>query len=283
MDYLSENGTNLAAFLIVAAIFLLVAFVIARKLFLIFKIRITPITPTEAFREHDPQTQPRESGRLRLTSLGRVAVIFVVVLGTITTGVTYVTFNRFEVDGRFAKEGKEITAPVLSASEAHRKYIVQYEFRVDGQTYGGTANIPTLRSLTNARKSGELEVRYLPSDPTINRPAEEKNLPILIGLLPLAPLIVLVVLPVRQLRRDFLLAKIGQLTTGLVVGVVSGSKASTWVYYDFLSERGGVTRGKSWLPVPYSLKVILGSSVQVLYLPSSPERNALKPSMCWQG
>jgi hypothetical protein len=57
---------------------------------------------------------------------------------------------------------------------------------------------------------------------------------------------------------------------------------SSWVYYDFLNDRSDVTRGKSWLPVPYSLRVFSGSSVQVLYLPDHLERNALNQSICWQ-
>jgi hypothetical protein len=281
VDFLARNGTYLAPFLIVAASFLLVAFVIAHKLFVIFKIRNTPLTPTDAFRQHESQTQPNKSARPRLTSVGRIAVIFAVLMGPVAAGLTYATFHKFEVDDRFAKEGQTITATFLSASESRADQIVQYEFQIDGQTYRGSAIVRKLRSIRDARKSKEIDVRYLPSDPTINRPAAETNLRVVIGLLPLALLALCVGIPARQVRRDFVLAKIGRLTTGIAVGVLP-QPHGTWIYYDFLNDRGDVTRGNSPLMIPYCLKVVLGSSVQVLYLPGHPERNALKLSMCWQ-
>jgi hypothetical protein len=139
------------------------------------------------------------------------------------------------------------------------------QFRVDGQTYQGNSNLPTLDALANAHKSKGLEVFYLPSDPTINRAAEAKILPLLTGLLPLSFLALIVVIPLGQLRGDYVLATTGRHTTGIVVGVVPGTKLSASVYYDFLNDRSEVTRGKSWLPVPYSLRVFSGSSVQVLW------------------
>ena len=86
------------------------------------------------------------------------------------------------------------------------------------------------------------------------------------------------VLLLSQLRRGFVLATTGRLTNGIVIGVRAGSKSSTWVYYDFLNDQGVVTRGKSSIP---SWKVVLGSSLEVLYLPDNPERNSLRQSMYW--
>jgi hypothetical protein len=282
MNVLAQNGTSLVPALILAAIFLLVAFLVVHRLFAIFKIRNTPLTPTDVFRKHESQTQPSESVRPCLTSSGYALLIFAVVFGLIWAGVTYATIHKFVVDDRYTKAGQTITATVLSTSATHHEQIVRYEFQLDGQTYRGTANVPTLRGLTNAHKSKELEVIYLPSDPTINRAAQEKNLPIPIGLIPVALLGLFVVIFVMQLRRDFVIAKIGRLTTGIVVGVLPGLKYSRWFYYDFLNDRGDVTRGKSSLQVTYAANVVIGSSVEVLYVPGCPERNALKSSMCWQ-
>jgi hypothetical protein len=281
VDSSAQNGSHLPAFLILAAIISITAYAIARRMYLFFKIRNTPLTRADTFLEHDSQSQPTQSVRPRLTSIGHTAVIFAVVMGTLLAGLAYANLHMFAVHDRLAKAGQTITANVLSTSK-HHGYLVQYEFRLDGQTYQGNSNLPTLDALANAHKSKGLEVLYLPSDPTINRAAEEKILPLLIGLLPLSFLALIVVIPVRQLRRDFVLVKIGRLTTGIVVGVLPGRRFSTSVYYDFLNDRRDVTRDKSWLPVPYSLKVFSGSSVQVLYLPDHPEWNALKQSICWQ-
>jgi hypothetical protein len=281
VDSSAQNGSHLPAFLILAAIISIIAYAIARRIYVFFKIRNTPLTRADTFHEHDSQSQPTDTVRPRLTSVGHLAVIIAVLMGTLLVGLTYAILHMFAVHDRLAKAGQTITANVLSTSKLHG-YLVQYEFRVEGKTYQGDSNLPTLDALANARKSKGLEVLYLPSDPTINRAAEEKTLPYLIGLLPLSFLALIVVIPLGQLRGDYLLATTGRRTTGIVVGILPGTKLSSSVYYDFLNDRSDVTRGKSWLPVPYSLKVLSGSSVQVLYLPNHPERNALKQSICWR-
>jgi hypothetical protein len=91
-----------------------------------------------------------------------------------------------------------------------------------------------------------------------------------------------VFIALRQLRGGYVLATTGRRTTGIVVGTLPEIKFSAWVYYDFLNDRSEVTRGKSWLPVSYSLRVCSGSLVQVLYLPDHLKRNALKQSICRQ-
>jgi hypothetical protein len=282
MNSLPQNGTYLLPSLIVAAAFLFVAIVVVHRLFALFKVRNTPLTPSDVLRKYASQTQPSESVQSRLTSGGYVLVIFAVVFGLLWAGVTFATLHKFVVDERFAKTGQTITATVLSTSSSRHGHIVRYEFQVDGQAYRGAAYVQTLRSLANARKSKGIEVTYLPSDPATNRAAEEKNLPIFIGLLPVAMLALFFVMFASQLRRDFVLARDGRLTTGIAVGVVPGLKHSTWIHYDFLNDRGGVTRGKSSLSVLYSSNVAVGSSVEVVYLPDSPERNALKQSLRWQ-
>ena len=281
VDSSAQNGSHLPAFLILAAIIALIVYAITRRMYLFFKIRNTPLTLADAFLKHDSQNQCTGSVRPRLTAIGHTAVVFAVVMGTLLAGLAYASLHMFAVHDRLAKAGQTITANVLSTSK-HHGYLVQYEFRVDGQTYDGSSNLPTLDALAIAHNSKRLEVLYLPSDPTINRAAEEKFLPLLIGLLPLFFLALIVVIPLGQLRGGYVLATTGRRTTGIVVGILPGTKLSAWVYYDFLNDRSEVTRGKSWLPLPYSLKVFSGSSVQVLYLPDHPERNALKQSICWQ-
>jgi hypothetical protein len=279
VDSLTQSGTYLAPFLIVAAFFLLFAYLIVRSVRAILKIKNTPLTPSDVLRRQEPQPQPMEPRRPRLIGGGYGVMIVAGVMGIVCAGVTYATVHRFKVDQRFAKEGQTITGALLSASATRHGHTVRYEFRVDGQAYQGAGNVSKLRLWTNARKSKEIEISYLPSDPAINRPAGETNLPMLIGLATPAFLALMVFLLLSQLRRNFVLAAIGRLTNGIVVGVRPGSKSSTWVYYDFLNDQGVVTRGKSSV---LSWEVVLGSSVEVLYLPDNPERNSLRQSMYWQ-
>jgi hypothetical protein len=279
VDSLTQSGTYLAPFLIVAAFFLLVGYLIVSRLLAILKIRNTPLTPTDVLRRQEPPPQPMEPRRPRLIGGGYGMMIVAGVMAIVFAGVTYATLHKFNVDQRFAKEGQTITGTVLSTSQARLEHTVRYEFRINGQAYQGTGNVPKLRSWTNARKSKEIEISYLASDPAINRPADETNLPVLIGLAPPAFLALMVFILLSQLRRSFVLATIGRLTNGIVVGVRPGSKSSTWVYYDFLNDQGVVTRGKSSI---LSWKVALGCSVEVLYLPDDPERNSLRQAMYWR-
>jgi Protein of unknown function (DUF3592) len=279
VDSLTQSGTYLAPFLIVAAFFLLVGYLIVSRLLAILKIRNTPLTPTDVLRRQEPPPQPMEPRRPRLIGGGYGMMIVAGVMGIVCAGVTYATLQRFNVDQRFAKEGQTITGTVLSTSQARREHTVRYEFRINGQAYQGAGNVPKLRSWTNARKSKEIEVSYLASDPATNRPADETNLPLLIGLAPPAFLALMVFILLSQLRRSFVLVTTGRLTNGIVAGVRPGSKSSTWVYYDFLNDQGVVTRGKSSI---LSWKVAIGSSVEVLYLPDNPERNSLRQSMYWR-
>jgi hypothetical protein len=279
VDSLTQSGTYLAPLLFGTVVSLLIAFLIVRRLLAILKIRNIPPTPTDVFRKQEPQPQPMGPGRPRLARSGYTAVIIAGVMGIVCTGVTYATIHKFNVDQRFAKESQTITGTLESTSATRHGHTVRYEFRINGQAYQGAGNVPRLRSWTSARKSKEIEISYLPSDPAVNRPADETNLPMLIGLAPPAFLALIVFMLLSQLRRDFVLATTGRLTNGVVVASLAGSKSSTWVYYDFLNDQSVVTRGKSSI---LSLKVILGSSVEVLYLPDNPERNSLKESMYWR-
>jgi len=279
VDSLTPSGSYLAPFLIIAAVFLLVAFLSVSRLLAILKIRNTPLTPSDVLRKPEPQPHPMEPRRPRLASGGYAAAIIAGVIGIVCAGVTYATVHRFKLDQSFAKESETITGTVLSTSQGRREHSVRYEFRVDGKSYQGAGNVPKLRSWASARKSKEIAIRYLASDPAINRPAEETNLPVLIGLAPPAFMALIVFLLLSQLRRDFVLATIGRLTNGVVVGVLAGPKTSMSVYYDFLNDQGIVTRGKSSIN---SSKFILGSSVEVLYLPDNPQRNSVRQSIYWQ-
>jgi hypothetical protein len=285
----TNSGTFLAPILIVGAIFLLVGFLATRRIFGIWKIRHTPPTPIEVFRKHASQIEPSETIRPRLTSLGHQAVIWTVLLAILGAGLSYAMLHVIAVDHRYAREGQLTTATALRAPTSPKDHSVRYEFQVDGQTYQGFAEVRLLRHLKSAGKSGELEVRYLASDPTVNRPAVQKNFPIFLDLLWPGILDFSFLYVLWYLRRNYVLAKIGRLTTGIVVGILP-NQYGPFVYYDFQNDRGEVARGMSWLPTTYAQKAGiygwkagLGSAIPVLYLPGNPKLNALNGSMRWQG
>jgi hypothetical protein len=282
MNFFDRNGTHLGLFSIGAAVLLLVAVLLVRRRIAFLKIKESPPTPAEAFRKYKPPIQPTEAARPRLTHRGRWAVILAAVWGSIWVGVTFATLHAFAMDYRFAKEAQTITAAVSRAPTSPQDSGVRYEFLINGQAYRGYAADRMRQSLRHVHNSIEMDVSYIPSDPTINRPAGQRPLFILQGLLPCACLALLAFNPAGQLRRDLVLARIGRVTTGIVVGVLSGrSSYSISLYYDFADDQGGVTRGDASLRGEY-WQAAAGSPIEVLYLPGNPARNNLKLSMYWQ-
>jgi len=280
--FFSRNGTYLTLFSIGAVIVLLVAVLLVRRRIAFLKIRNLPPTPAEAFRKYNPPVQPTVAARPTITYRGRWTVALVAVWGLIWVGVTLATLHSFLMDYRFSNEAQTVTGTVLSTRGPREYSNVQYEFQLNGTTYRGFGDDRNMRSPRHVRKSAQLDVSYLPSDPTKNRPVGERPLNFFQGLLPCAFLALIAFVPLRQLRRDLILARNGRPITGIVVGVLSGQRSySIWVYYDFPDDRGGVTRGSASLRGNY-WQAAAGSPISVLYLPGNPGLNNLKLAMCWQ-
>jgi hypothetical protein len=282
INFFARNGTYLALFSIGAAVVLLVVVLVVRRRIAFLKIRNSPPTPAEAFHKYKSPDQPTVAARPTITYRGRWTVALVAVWGLIWVGVTLATLHSFWMDYRFAKEAQTVAGTVLSTRGPHEYSNVQYEFQLDGRTYRGIGDQRNIRSLRYIGKIAQLDVSYLPSDPTKNRPVGGRPLNIFQGLLPCVFLALIAFVPLRQLRRDLILAREGRPTTGIVVGVLYGQRSySIWVYYDFLNDQGGVTRGRSSLRGNY-WQAAAGSPIAVLYLPANPGLSNLKLAMCWQ-
>jgi hypothetical protein len=89
----------------------------------------------------------------------------------------------------------------------------------------------------------------------------------------------------RKLWRDYALIRRGRLTAGVLLGYVGNTNAP-WrradAYYDFMDDRGNVTRGHSMLGYAGFGRAMTGSFVEVVYLPGKVRRNALLGSLCWE-
>lgn len=282
MNFFARNSSYFALFSIGAAIVLLVTVLLARRRAVFREIRNSPLTPAEAFRKYKPPVGPAEPTRPRLTYRGRWGAILVAVFGLAWAGATFAVLHKLAMAVRLAEAGQSVTATVLSTPRLPRNSSVRYEFQVDGHTYAGFGDKTNMRPPRYLGKSFEVDVSYLPSDPTTNMPAGESPLPGLAALLPCACLALVAFIPARQLRRDLALARTGRLTTGIVVGVGSGQRSyEMWVYYDFADDQGGVTRGNASLRGDY-WQAAAGSPIEVSYLPGNAALNNLKPAMYWQ-
>jgi hypothetical protein len=225
----------------------------------------------------------------RLTSEACGAGIVVGVFGLIGMGVACGCFYTVRQDARFAKEGQTTIARVqgtdvtAQGKNAHLVYHVRYEFDVRGQKYDGSGDLPNHNSLREAERTQQVSIRYLGSDPRLNRLSEARALPIAIALASPLVLLLPVTIFVFALRRDRELLTKGSLAVGRVIGSTnSGRQYSRLYYYDFADAIGEVRRGSSWVQ-NYSAKSInVGSAVHVFYLPEDAERNSLLLALFWR-
>ncbi len=200
--------------------------------------------------------------------------------GLLSLAISWATVHKLLEDRRYEQ------APTATAVIINRKRrasdAVRYQFEVAGQDFQGVTN-------DNIRSAKTITVHYLASNPANNRPVETP-FPVTIALLPPVVFGVPFLWLVWKLRRDYVLVRRGRLTIGIVVGYAGnkapGMQSMVTTFYDFLNTQGAVTRGHSILANyafrgPY-YRTAVGSGVEVLYLPESPERNALKWSLSWE-
>lgn len=239
--------------------------------------RSTALTSPGEFGREVRVSEPAAAARPRLSPGGGIALLFAAVAAALGAGITWVTLASIAQQRRFEKTptaSAEITNP--GARPGAR---LHYRFEVGGRVYEGATDV-------EVRRAQRITVHYLPADPSKNRPAQT-TLPASIALV--APLIfdLAFVLLALKLRRDYVLARRGRLTTGKVVAYAFGGRGySVLAYYDFANAQSGVTRGRSLLSnytsaSPY-LKTPVGSGVEVLYLAERPQRNGLKLGLWWR-
>jgi hypothetical protein len=281
-DLVTQTGGTFAPLAIAVTGALIFSYAAAHRAWAFYRVRSTPTTPADALRRHCAPAPPPVNARPHLATGGYIAWFFVIPFALVTVAVTIATLHRISLDERFHNEAQTATAAVLSASAHHRDYALRYQFAVGGKTFEGTQRMPSFASLEKARKAGHVEISYLRSYPGISRGAAERDLPILVGMLPIALLALVVAIPLAQLRGDYVLARIGRSASAIVVGVLPGLRLSYWIYYDFLDDGGCVRRGKSWLRSSPGACYFTGGAVEVLYDPDRPRRNAVKASLCWQ-
>jgi hypothetical protein len=171
-------------------------------------------------------------------------------------------------------EGIEVQAEITSLKRAGRgPYVVGYSFNANGQSIPGLADVPVelLRSL---RESNSLAVRYLPSNPAVNHPAEwewslssEWFLMVM-----LTGLLLVCSVTISKAYADRKLLVWGTPAAGSVTEC-SSTKSSYSIHYEFRTGAGELVQGSG-----QSLgRREAGECIWILYLPQNPRRNGPYP------
>ena len=145
---------------------------------------------------------------------------------------------------------------------------MRYTFHANGIALEGRSPAPG-QLWETLRETGDLAVRFLPSNPSINHPAawEESALPgwgaFVVPAIPAA----VGLLVLAKLRRTRRLVAEGVATAGVVTKCYRGGKGSWWVNYDFRTADGKAANGT------YNVNLPIGVVICILYLPRNPDRN----------
>jgi hypothetical protein len=193
-------------------------------------------------------------------------------------GILYGSHVRSEMQQRSALSTGGVDAPG-SITELHRAGrgpdVVHYTFAVNGTTFTGLSDVPA--DLARGLQSSNIvSIRYLPSDPKINHPAtwewsmssEWLMIVILLGFG------MAVDWPALSFVRSRQVVAWGNPAPGTVTACRTDGRGSTRVNYEFRATTGEIFKGND-----YSSSREIGTPVWVLYLPASPKRNALYPSV----
>jgi len=222
------------------------------------------------------QALPRE---MRITGLGifKVAFSILVVIGAV------VLFNLMEREGSdlvarnkaLREQGEQTTGEITQLWHQDRARIpmLAYAFTAKGVRFHGAAEVP--KGLWDRiRVAGMLPIRYLPSDPNINHPAEWVET----GAGSWFPFIFCPLLLLSAAFFAFNVQKQGKLlANGLPAPAVitrcyrvKGGWAAT---YQFRTKDGAVLGGRCSV----TRKLEKGAVISVLYDPEKPTRNRVYP------
>jgi hypothetical protein len=149
---------------------------------------------------------------------------------------------------------------------------VEYTFSADGATYAGKAQMPNTRLILH--KGAPLSIRYLPSDPGINHPAEWEWSPTM-GLAPILFFVAylgITIWMLAYLRRERALARRGKPTEGVVTSCISKGRFYQ-VEYEFRTDEGERLTGAS----DFADSCDTGQTICILYMPRNPRRNHAYP------
>ena len=196
----------------------------------------------------------------------------------LAVGVIFVVWNIFSTVQQFklrtalrASGQLAIGTVSLVGDQTRSGTTVHYTFAVNGVGYLGRSEVPDSVQLHDSDK---INIRYLPSNPAMNHPADwewsawEELQPVSVGII----FIVIIGRVPGYLRRERTLAREGIPAEG-VVGSCTRNRNGLRVAYEFRSEKGERIQGTS------NCKDVFqpGQSIWNLYQPGDPTKNRSYP------
>lgn len=216
----------------------------------------------------------------RKTKLSSTNGWYGVIVGSVLLGLGSVLCGYLCIDASIQmqhravlrRDGRDIVGRVSMTHGGHGDSTVSYTFPLNGVTYFGKAQLPDYYLVLH--ESDQIAVRYLPSNPDINHPAEWEWSG-LTGVV--AKVFVLFFMAMggvafALLSRERKLAREGKVAEGVVTDCVQ-EKNQFRVEYEFHTEDGVLIKGNDDFENAYGA----GARIWILYLPQKPKRNHSYP------
>jgi hypothetical protein len=220
--------------------------------------------------------------RTRLAKNGiQSAVVFAILLAlavalSIRPGMN--AMREMQTKEALLRDGIEAIGQVDRTAGHH----LNYSFTVDGRSFTGNAFLPD-RIKDSLQDSDPIQVRYLPSNPAINSPADwqESNPLAWIPFFGPAVLLLISMVVLISTRIDRRLVKEGRTAVAVVTECIErhgrgGGVNGFTIKYEFRTEDGMVINGNS----SCESRPEIGGSICILYLSWNPRRNQTYSSLC---
>jgi hypothetical protein len=209
------------------------------------------------------------------TDASFLLVVVVVCLGIGSIAVGFECFNatkQMRQRTALGRDGLITTGKVSATHGGHGDSMVSYTFNANGTKYVGSAEMPNYRLILH--ESDAITIRFLPSEPTINHPADwdwsggGNLMPMLFALffVTMGSVALLVLLRDRKLARE------GKPVQAVVIDC-NPDKAQFRLLYEFRTTDGLSVKGSCNCAEEYEE----GTQVWILYLPKRPRRNHSYP------
>ncbi|HUN82791.1 MAG TPA: hypothetical protein VMU48_00360 [Terracidiphilus sp.] len=183
------------------------------------------------------------------------------------------TAKDLRIQSTLVQDGRLVNGTITASSVNHGGTNVKYTFIVDSVSFSGQAQMKA----DNFNVPGDphlISIRYLPSDPRVNQPANWKWVSVW-DLFPFVLLIAMTAVGVRVVimtLRLTNLARNGLVVIGRVTGCTPKRRLFT-VFYVFTSKAKEEIEGSCDLLEEYDA----GTAIPIIYLQSNPKRNAKYP------
>jgi hypothetical protein len=206
-----------------------------------------------------------------------VSVVFLIAGPTLAVVINRDIQRQNQRDRVLAEQGVETSATITRVwreSDKEGTHMVAYRFVSDGREVTGSSKL--YRIAWSGLHSGDpLPIRYLPSDPSVNHPAQRTPGPapdwipwMFAGIFIWPPFLFW-----AMIRRQARLLAEGRPAPATITQIRRAKQLIA--YYEFPLLNGQIMKGRS--QVSRRAKFEPGATACALYLPDNPKRNALYP------